>query len=223
MCGRFSLSTDLTTLKEKFQFIFADEMQPRYNIAPGQTILTVVQEEANRVGKPMRWGLVPFWAKDHKIGYKMINARAETIHEKPSYRHSFQRKRCLILADGFYEWKKEGAQKKPFRFQLKNREPFAFAGAWDRWSKGENTLFSCTIITTTPNDLTKDVHDRMPVILPEDAYDLWLNPDSTDTEYLKSLLLPYPSGEMESYAVSTLVNSPKNDHPAIIEPLKETP
>jgi putative SOS response-associated peptidase YedK len=220
MCGRFSLSTGLTTLKEKFQFIFTDETKPKYNIAPSQSILTVVQNDNNRVGKQMKWGLIPFWAKDIKIGYKMINARAETIDEKPAYKHPFQKQRCLILADGFYEWKKQGKEKQPYRFQLKNGEPFAFAGLWDRWDKGEETLYSCTIITTKPNNLTKEVHDRMPVILPEDAYDLWLNPNMTDTDYLKSLLVPYPEEEMAAYPVSTLVNSPKNDIPSVLEPIQ---
>jgi putative SOS response-associated peptidase YedK len=219
MCGRFSLSTGLTTLKEKFQFIFTDETKPRYNIAPSQSILTVVQNNNDRVGKQMRWGLVPFWAKDIKIGYKMINARAETINEKPAYKHPFQKQRCLILADGFYEWKKQEKEKQPYRFQLKNGEPFAFAGLWDRWDKGEETLYSCTIITTKPNNLTKEVHDRMPVILSEDAYDLWLNPNMTDIDYLKSLLVPYPEEEMAAYPVSTLVNSPKNDVPLVMEPI----
>jgi putative SOS response-associated peptidase YedK len=220
MCGRFSLSTGLTTLKEKFQFIFTDETKPRYNIAPSQSILTVVQNNNDRVGKQMRWGLVPFWAKDIKIGYKMINARAETINEKPAYKHPFQKQRCLILADGFYEWKKQEKEKQPYRFQLKNGEPFAFAGLWDRWDKGEETLYSCTIITTKPNNLTKEVHDRMPVILPEDAYDLWLNPNMTDIDYLKSLLVPYPEEEMAAYPVSTLVNSPKNDVPPVMDPIQ---
>jgi putative SOS response-associated peptidase YedK len=220
MCGRFSLSTGLTTLKEKFQFIFTDETKPRYNIAPSQSILTVVQNDNDRVGKQMRWGLIPFWAKDIKIGYKMINARAETIDEKPAYKHPFQKQRCLILADGFYEWKKQGKEKQPYRFQLKNGEPFAFAGLWDRRDKGEETLYSCTIITTKPNNLTKEVHDRMPVILPKDTYDLWLNPNMTETDYLKSLLVPYPEEEMVAYPVSTLVNSPKNDIPSVMEPIQ---
>jgi putative SOS response-associated peptidase YedK len=216
MCGRFSLSTGLTTLKEKFQFNFTDETKPRYNIAPSQSILTVVQNDNDRVGKQMRWGLIPFWAKDIKIGYKMINARAETIDEKPAYKHPFQKQRCLILADGFYEWKKQGKEKQPYRFKLKNGEPFAFAGLWDRWE----TLYSCTIITTKPNNLTKEVHDRMPVILPKDTYDLWLNPNMTETDYLKSLLVPYPEEEMVAYPVSTLVNSPKNDIPSVMEPIQ---
>jgi putative SOS response-associated peptidase YedK len=176
----------------------------------------VVQNDNDRVGKQMRWGLIPFWAKDIKIGYKMINARAETIDEKPAYKHPFQKQRCLILADGFYEWKKQGKEKQPYRFKLKNGEPFAFAGLWDRWE----TLYSCTIITTKPNNLTKEVHDRMPVILPKDTYDLWLNPNMTETDYLKSLLVPYPEEEMVAYPVSTLVNSPKNDIPSVMEPIQ---
>lgn len=220
MCGRFSLSTDLSTLQEKFQFIFHDEIRPRYNIAPSQSILTVVDHEQKRVGKRMRWGLIPFWAKDMKIGYKMINARAETVAEKTAYRQAFRKQRCLILADGFYEWKKNDGQKQPYRFQLKNREPFAFAGLWDRWDKEDEPIISCTLITTRPNKLIQTVHDRMPVILPPDAYDHWLNPQMNDQDYLLSLLQPYPEDQMEAYPVSNLVNSPKNDHPSILEPLE---
>lgn len=135
----------------------------------------------------MKWGLVPFWAKDDKIGYKMINARAEGIDEKPSFKYAFKRRRCLILTNGFYEWKKqEDGNKQPYRFVIKDNKPFAFAGLWETWKKGEQPLHSCTIITTTPNEITEDVHDRMPVILHQDSYDLWLNPKNNDTEHLKS-------------------------------------
>jgi putative SOS response-associated peptidase YedK len=219
MCGRFSLSSGLDQLERQFEMMLMDELKPRYNIAPTQPILTVVQEEGKRVGRNMRWGLVPFWAKDVKIGYKMINARAETIDEKSMYKGLFKKRRCLILADGFYEWKKVGKEKRPYRFQMINGKPFAFAGLWDRWSHEDETLITCTIITTQPNEITKEVHDRMPVILPPNAYETWLHPDMQDTDYLKTLLQPYPADEMDAYEVSTLVNSPKNDDPSILEPL----
>jgi putative SOS response-associated peptidase YedK len=179
----------------------------------------VLSNGEKREGFPMRWGLVPFWADDPKIGYKMINARAETVDEKASFKVPFRQQRCLILADGFYEWKKEGKEKQPYRFRLKNEKPFAFAGLWSKWTKGEEPLYTCTIITTKPNELTRKVHDRMPVILPEDTYNMWLDPNMSDTEFLKSLLLPYPAEEMETYPVSTLVNSPKNDLAEILSPL----
>ena len=219
MCGRFSLAVDYTALEEKFHFTFPDDWNPRYNIAPSQSILTVTQKENRRVGQPMRWGLVPFWAKDMKIGYKMINARAETLAEKPSYKHPFRKQRCLIPADGFYEWKKIGQTKQPYRFQLKSGEPFAFAGLWDQWKQGNDILYSCTIITTHPNSLVGEVHNRMPVILREDDYETWLDPEMTDLYSLQSLLAPYPEEKMEVYPVSQRVNSPKNDDPSLIEPV----
>lgn len=203
---------------EKFQFIFADNISPRYNIAPSQPVLAIVHGKNGRTGKSMRWGLVPFWAKDIRIGYKMINARAETLAAKPAYKYPFRKQRCLIPADGFYEWKRLGERKQPYRFQLKNGEPFVFAGLWDRWKHGNETLVSCTIITVEPNSLARKVHNRMPLILPEDAWELWLHPD-TDPDYLQSLFLPYPEKEMEAYPVSPLVNSPRNDDPSLKEPV----
>ncbi|MFC3883587.1 SOS response-associated peptidase [Bacillus songklensis] len=219
MCGRFSLIVDLPTLQHTFNFEMNEELSPRYNIAPGQNILTVLSRGEKRAGIPMRWGLVPFWADDPKIGYKMINARAETVDEKASFKMPFQRQRCLILADGFYEWKKEGKEKQPYRFHLRNGKPFAFAGLWSKWTKQGEPLYTCTIITTKPNEVTREVHERMPVILPDDTYNMWLNLEVSDTEFLKSLLLPYPAEEMEVYPVSTLVNSPKNDMAEILSPL----
>ena len=149
----------------------------------------------------------------------MINARSETIDEKASFKNSFKSKRCLVVSDGFYEWKKDEKEKQPYRFVMKDRKPFVMAGLWERWDKGEKPLFTCTVITTIPNDVTRNVHDRMPVILPEDTYDTWLNREMTDTNYLKSLLVPYPAEEMDLFQVSTLVNSPKNDVEACLEPI----
>jgi putative SOS response-associated peptidase YedK len=219
MCGRFSLAEDILQLQQYFEFELTEEISPRFNIAPSQQILSVISDGQKRRAGTLKWGLVPSWAKDEKIGYKMINARSEGIDEKPSFKHAFKRRRCLILADGFYEWKKNEGSKQPYRFIMKSKEPFAFAGLWETWKKGNQPLHSCTIITTTPNGVTKDVHDRMPVILPRDTYDLWLNPKYDETEHLKSLLVPYPAEEMEKYPVSTLVNSPKNEMEELLSPL----
>ncbi|MGA5691375.1 SOS response-associated peptidase [Cytobacillus pseudoceanisediminis] len=220
MCGRFSLAEDISVLQQYFDFEISEEISPRFNIAPSQRILTVISDGQDRRAGTMKWGLVPSWAKDEKIGYKMINARAEGIDEKPSFKHAFRRRRCLIISDGFYEWKKhEDGNKQPYRFIMKDKRPFAFAGLWETWKKGKQPLHTCTIITTTPNEVTEDVHDRMPVILHQDSYDLWMNPKNDDTEHLKSLLVPYPADEMDLYPVSTLVNSPKNDLAEILAPL----
>lgn len=221
MCGRFSLTTDILKLQQQFNFEFNDEItiNPRFNIAPSQQVLTIGSDGGKRIGTTMKWGLLPFWSKDVKIGYKMINARAESIDEKPSFRTPFKSKRCLVLADGFYEWKKEGKEKQPFRFVMKEEKPFAFAGLWDQWNKAGESLYTCTIITTRPNKVTEEVHDRMPVILDEDVYDIWLNPKTDDTDYLKSLLIPYPAEKMKAYPVSQIVNSPKNDIVDCLSPL----
>lgn len=219
MCGRFSLATDQSILQEQFEFILNDEFSYRYNIAPSQNILVIGSNGRERVGTSMRWGLVPPWSKDPKIGYKMINARAETLDEKVSFKQPFRKKRCLILSDGFYEWKKQEKEKQPFRFIMKDRRPFAFAGLWEQWNQGEKPLYTCTIITTSPNELTKDVHDRMPVILPPTAYDRWLNRDFNNTVELKSMLVPFDPDLMDAYPVSSIVNSPKNDTEHCLAPI----
>ncbi|OQP07346.1 hypothetical protein B1690_05555 [Geobacillus sp. 46C-IIa] len=219
MCGRFTLTADLEALQALFCFRYQGPLAPRFNIAPSQEVLTVVVEEGERVGKMMRWGLVPFWAKDVRIGAKMINARSETVDEKASFRHAFKRRRCLIVADGFYEWRKEGEKKVPYRFTLAAGAPFAFAGLWERWDGPSGPLETCTIITTKANELVAAIHDRMPVILPSERHGDWLDPSLDDSEYLKTFLQPYPSERMRMYEVSPLVNSPKNDVSACIEPV----
>ena len=225
MCGRITLSTDKDDLQSRWGFIdpsgVLDLIKPRYNIAPSQNSPTLMVKEDRRVLVMMRWGLVPFWAKEPSIGYKMINAKSETLSEKPSFRKPFKEKRCLVLADGFYEWEKTDKKNKvPYRFILKNRQPFAFAGLWDVWKTPEgDTLLSFTIITTRANELMERIHDRMPVILHEKDEAKWLDPEFKDTEKLSSLLQPYPSEQMVAYKVSTIVNSPKNDTPSCIEPV----
>ena len=219
MCGRFSLFEDIGSLQEQFQFEFTDDIEARYNIAPGQDILTVIDRGEGRIGAKMRWGLIPFWADDEKIGYRMINARAETVDEKASFKHALKQRRCLILTDGFYEWKKDGKLKQPYRFGMKNKKTFALAGLWENWIKDGKNITSCTIITTSPNKVTEKIHDRMPVILPEDRLDMWLDRSMDDTSKLKELLVPYDAKTMEAYPVSTAINSAKNEGKELIAPI----
>ncbi len=222
MCGRFARSTDKEELQKRFGFDDPSGilLKPRYNIAPSQMHPVVIVEHDHRVLKLMKWGLVPFWSKDEKIGYKMINARSEGIESKPSFRDPFKKRRCLVLSDGFYEWKKVDVKTKvPYFIRLKSGEPFAFAGLWDTWDKGKEPLDSFTIITTENNELMEPIHNRMPVILHEKDEGLWLDPELKDPVKIIPLLKPYPSEEMELYAVSTVVNSPKNDVPDCIEPV----
>ncbi|NLP49135.1 SOS response-associated peptidase [Bacillus sp. RO1] len=219
MCGRFSLTTELHKLEERFFLENTNtlEYSISYNIAPGQPILAIVKgENKNRAGY-LHWGLVPSFAKDKKIGYKMINARAETLHEKVSFRKLLERKRCIIPADGFYEWKKQNGDKKPIRFTKTNEQPFAFAGLWDRWVTKDEEMVSCTLITTRPNKLVEDVHDRMPVILKEEYEKDWLSRHVLTSSQLATMLQPFDAGRMKSYEVSSIVNSPKNNSPGCIE------
>lgn len=213
MCGRYTQATDPAKLAQRFR------LEPpgpgigrRYNIAPTQDAPIVTNDDPKHLCL-MRWGLVPSWAKDAAIGNRMINARAETLAEKPSFRKPLERRRCLVLADGFYEWRKEaGSANIPIRFVLKSREPFAFAGLWDTWRAPDGKeLVSFTIVTTEANELLRPVHDRMPVILRREDEERWLDPDLKDSARLLPLLRPYAAAEMEAYEVSMLVNSPRND------------
>ena len=229
MCGRFVLSLTPNQVKLFFDlFEVPEDFSPRYNIAPTQRVLMVSAENL-RAARWAKWGLVPSWAKDPKIGSRMINARAETIAEKPSFRAAFRRRRCLILADGFYEWKKHGKGKTPMFIRRRDQEPFVFAGLWESWrpraenaqdEEEERTITSCTIITTSPNELLAPIHNRMPVILPKAAYSLWLA-DEPPKEDLLELLEPAPAEELEAFAVSTLVNSVANDLPGCITPAED--
>lgn len=219
MCGRYTLATNTQKLAEAFAgFEVPPEMPARYNIAPTQPIAVVANNGQHKV-EFFNWGLIPSWAKDPKIGNQMINARAETLAEKPSFKNAYKRRRCLVLADGFYEWKKEGdGAKTPMYIRLASGDPFAFAGLWEMWQTAEDTILSCTIITTDPNDLMAQIHNRMPVILPPAAYEQWLDPAERSPDQLQGLLQPYPAELMTAYPISKLVNSPKNDSPALIEP-----
>jgi putative SOS response-associated peptidase YedK len=222
MCGRFTLTFFLTDVCVRFLTKQPDfDCSPRYNIAPTQVIPVVVNEDGNRLVK-MRWGLIPFWAKDPSIGSKMINARAETIGEKTSFRRILQRKRCLVPADGFYEWKKVNGKKKPYRIIFTDRSLFGFAGLYDTWKSPEGTeINTFTIITTTSNKLISEVHHRMPAILTKEAEQIWLDPSVTGELSLIRILRPYPAEKMTIYEVSPLVNSPRNDNNDCIRPSSE--
>ena len=219
MCGRYSLTSDTERIDARFMARSTPSTQPaRYNIAPTQQVWALVHTDGPKI-IALRWGLIPSWAKDKAIGNRMINARAEGIAEKPSFRRALRKRRCLVLADGFYEWRKEGKSKVPHYIRLKSGEPFGFAGLWETWSapSGER-IQSCTIITTTPNALIAEIHNRMPVILPRNVEAQWLDPDIEDPQKVLPLLSPFPEDEIEAYAVSTVVNSPRNDVATCIEP-----
>jgi len=204
-------------LAEEFQLDGSAEITPSYNVAPTQQVAAVLEDEGGRRLEMLRWGLVPSWADDPDIGARMINARSETAPEKPSFRSAFRRRRCLIPADGFYEWKRENGGKQPYYFRMHDGRPFAFAGLWESWEKGDGTLRTCTILTTRANAVLEDVHDRMPVILPHDAYNAWLDPDA-DREELGELMIPYGGDDLETYPVSRFVNSPRNNDERCVEP-----
>ena len=220
MCGRYSLIADLGDLAKRFEFD-GDWLafDAKYNVAPTQEVLTVVGGDERRAGF-MRWGLIPHWAKDPKIGARMINARAETVAEKPAFRDALRRRRCLVLADGFYEWQRTGVAKRPMRIVLRTAEPFAFAGLWSVWRDPDgNRIPSCAIITTAANELLRPIHDRMPVILPREMEEFWLDRSVEDPGVLSSVLTPHADESLESYEVSALVNSAANDVPEVIAQL----
>jgi putative SOS response-associated peptidase YedK len=198
MCGLFILLTDLSLITESFNVQdVACEYRPGSRISPGQQVAAVIQDDKNRLVN-FRWGLIPSWAKDPSIGNRMFNARAETLSEKPSFKNAFKKRRCLIIADGFYEWQKLGKVKKPLYFSLKSGRPFGFAGLHETWvSPDHQPIHTCTIITTEPNELIKPIHDRMPVMVPKEREAFWIDPDNQNQKDLLSILKPYPSEEME--------------------------
>jgi putative SOS response-associated peptidase YedK len=236
MCGRYSITTNPEAMRQLFRFLNPPpNLPPHYNAAPTQELPVVRRDRSGaRELVQLRWGLIPFWAKDQKIGYSTINAKAETVAEAPAFRAAFQSRRCLVAADGFYEWRQEGKQKKkPYRFTLKDGGPFAFAGLWERWrgprprsgqavdAGGAASIESFTIIVTEANDLVRRIHDRMPVIIDPADYDAWL--EAADTTIPMALLQPYPAEKMRSYPVSQRVNSPKNDDPDVIAEVQADP
>jgi len=219
MCGRYTLVTDPEAVRKRFQLEeLPIPLQPRYNIAPSQMVPAIISRQGQRKIGMLRWGLIPSWARDEKIRNKLINARAETLTEKPSFQNLIARKRCLIPADGFYEWKQLEKGKQPMRIQLKDRGLFAFAGLYDTWSKPDGQkVHTCTIITTQPNQVVSDIHDRMPVILRPQDEDTWLDPAHEDMRFLQSLLVPYDAEMMRAYPVSSMVGNPRHDSPACVE------
>jgi len=221
MCGRFTLTVNPADLQDTFSnYSFPVRFAPRFNIAPSQPVLAVPND--NKLAADFFvWGLIPMWAKDPTIGSRLINARGETLAEKPSFRGSYRHKRCLILADGFYEWKtsSDGKTKRPYYIHLQDRQPFAMAGLWDSWESPDgSSIKTCTIITTTPNSLMETIHDRMPVILHSRDYAKWLDAAPQTPENLQPLIKPFPADAMSAYQVSTLVNKPTNDMPELVVP-----
>ena len=224
MCGRFTnTTTDPEKLQERFDLkeIRTEQLQPHYNIAPTQSISTIVaNEEGERFLGHMRWGFIPAWHKDPKKLGGHINARSETAAEKPTFRSAFKKRRCLIVADGFYEWKVNSDKSKtPMYIHLKEQQPFGMAGLWERWTNPETgeVLVSCTILTTQANAMMSEIHERMPVILPPSVYQDWLAPSNNNKESLQGLMQPYPAEYMATYPVATLVNNVRNDTAALIE------
>ena len=227
MCGRYSLIAELSQLALRFDFAPGElVLAPRYNVAPTQATLTVVRgagdggdtSSANQA-RLMRWGLIPSWAREPSAVSPLINARAETLTEKPSFRRALERRRCLVLADGFYEWQIAGKQRQPQYVSLASGEPFAMAGLWERWRPPAGApVYSCAIVTTSANPLLEPIHPRMPVILPPDLEAAWLDPEATDAGLLTSLLTPYPAGAMQCRRVSPFVNSAASEGPECLAP-----
>ncbi len=220
MCGRFARTTPVEELARRFHFDAPELLirPPAYNIAPTQDVLSVIHDGTMPRARYVRWGLIPSWAKDPRMGSRLINARSETVASKPSFRSALQRRRCLILADGFFEWQRQGRAKIPMYIRLRAQVPFAMAGLWDTWHDAEgNTLSTCTIVTTTANTLMQPIHERMPVIIAPEGEALWLDRQCSDPQQLLPLLVPYEATAMEAYPVSTLVNSPRHNSPECLK------
>ena len=224
MCGRFVRKSTITVIEDEFDIYEVQwASEPSYNVAPSQDVACVIGNGGNRLVK-FRWGFVPFWADDPSIGYKMINARAETVAQKKSFARAFKKQRCLVVADGFYEWKKlaDGKRKIPLYVHLREDRPFGFGGLYENWkSKDGTTLQTCTIITTRANDLMATIHNRMPVIIPPDDRKLWLDTSVQDPDVLLPLLEPFSSSALEAYTVSKKVNSPSYNEPDCIKPVQD--
>lgn len=220
MCGRFTLLADEEEILQTFDIKQPiTDYQPSFNIAPGQSVLTIIHDGKEKRAGYIRWGLVPSWAKDEKIGYKMINARNETAHEKPSFKKLMAKKRCLIIADSFYEWQQDAQQKQPKRIQVKDRELFAFAGLWDKWEYAGKKLFTCTMLTTEANDFMQKIHHRMPIILPKEKQDEWIQPNTLHPKEAKQFIDSIQMDQLTAYDVSTYVNTAKNNDKNCIAPL----
>lgn len=225
MCGRFTRKENFQQLAQLLGLHNLPQLPPRYNIAPSQLIdcVRANPESQETEWTQLKWGLVPSWAQDPSIGQKMINARAETVNEKPSFRKAFKRQRCLILADGFYEWKREGKMKQPYYIHFADNRPFTFAGLWEHWEKdGGEPVESCAIITTSANALMEPLHHRMPVILDLQDCPVWLDPAVHDDRQLTRLLQPFPVEAMEAYPVSPFINNPRHEGPLCSQPIEES-
>lgn len=231
MCGRFVATTTPAQLMDYFSVdeLAAEGVGENYNVAPTNTVLGVAEHGDTRVVEAFHWGLIPHWAKERAVAYTMINAKAETVATKPAFRRAFARRRCIIPADGFFEWKKRPGEKRkqPYFIRRRDGDPLAFAGLWEWWqdpdgAEGEG-IRSCTIITTGANALVAPIHDRMPVVLPREAWDAWLAPDNDDVEGLGRLLVPAPADLFEAYPVSARVNNPRNKGPENTEPDVDAP
>lgn len=219
MCGRFTQAQIAELDREVFKLLHVPALEPRYNVAPTQEV-AVIRDGEGRHLDLLRWGLIPGWANDPAIGNRLINARAESLTAKPSFRDAFERRRCLVPADGFYEWQKTPSGKQPMYVRPKDRGVFAFAGLWERWhGPGAPPVESFTIITTDANDLVRPIHDRMPAVLSPELYDRWLDPGNRDTTALAALLEPFPSERMEAYPVSSYVNDPNNEGVGCVRPV----
>ena len=217
MCGRFVRYSSPETFADLLEARGALSLAPSYNVAPSESVLAARNGEGrDRELVLLHWGLIPSWSKEPKTPFSTINARAETVDTKPTFRHAIRRRRCLIGSDGYYEWKKLGRTRQPYLIRMKDAAPFAFAGLWEHWERGEERIDSCSIIVTDAAEALRDIHDRMPVILSPEHYDTWMDPELTDPVRLKRLLAPYPSERMEAYPVSTRVNTPKDNHADLI-------
>jgi putative SOS response-associated peptidase YedK len=218
MCGRYAQRTDAKKLAKEFKVAEAPSVKPRYNVAPTQDVLAVGETGDGCEMRFFKWGLVPSWAKDASMGARLINARSETVREKPAFRQAFRQRRCIIPADGFYEWRRTGGRKQPFFFRMRDERPFGFAGLWERWEgEGGEVINSCAILTTEANEVLRPVHDRMPVILHPEDYELWLGGGPRKLDLVKEMLRPYPAEEMVGYAVGSGVNSPRNQGAGLLE------
>jgi putative SOS response-associated peptidase YedK len=223
MCGRFTQTSSSSEIAKAFDLDRVPSLEPKYNIAPTQQVAAILRSnpDSDREFKELRWGLIPSWAKDSKMGAKLINARAETVAEKPSFRSAFRHSRCLIIADGFYEWQKLEDGKQPFYIQRQDNLPFAFAGLYSIWQPPDGeTISTCTIITTEANEIMQPIHDRMPVILESANYDLWLDPTVQKPELLQPLLKPYKKDKLKTYPVSTKVNNSRHDSSECLKPIE---
>ena len=223
MCGRFTQTMSSQKLSREFKVPAAEvpKVKPIYNIAPSQPVLVLLMENHKQKFDFVNWGLIPSWAKDPAIGNRMINARCETLDQKPSFRGPLRHHRCLVVADGFYEWKREGSYRQPYYIRLKSGEPFGFAGLWSHWTAADGSeIRSCTIITAEASDFIRPIHFRMPVILPKKNREPWIHPAEQNVKELMRLLVSCPDRDLAAYPVSTRVNSPLNDSPECLKPLK---